>query len=356
MSLIPGSCLSSPLPSPFLVPPITSSYTHRSNDSIPTSNLGYFPSEETTAPQNPTIPIITGRYFPELAAFDDGGLESLEEYFDRFEHFCCRKYGPDKRQWLVVLEGKLTSEYLSCFKMSGGNSASYEVIKIQLINFYNNLKELGSIPVTNFSSVRYEGEGFYNYMSKLRFLFVKAYPRENPDTSKVLYEKLRDTLPEHVRKLVSAKYIEISTMFNKQITYTALQSYVLSLESCEKIQKVEPTLAFVEKDEPEKTQDLTRPRISFRKSTPKELEKDEKVCSFCKKVGHTEEKCFKKLKLCYQCGSSKHFILNCNKYKVGSKKEMCQFCDRIGHTAKTCWFANPKNKGSFTGTKDVSEN
>ena len=204
-------------------------------------------NEHNVSASGSQVSVISAKYVPEIGPFDEAGFESLQEYINRFEHFCSSKYGPDRRLWVGILESKLKGDYLTHYKMNGGINANYDVIKCQLINYYNLNKELGNIQINNFSSAKYQGEGVYNYMSKLRFLFKREYPEDDPETSDILYKKVKETIPDAVRKLVVGKYLEMRTLFNIKMSYRSLQDFVLSIETLnEPLESEKQTYTYVE--------------------------------------------------------------------------------------------------------------
>lgn len=318
----------------------------------------------------PYVSFISGKNVPEISVFDEFGLQSLDEYFIRFENFCNTKYGSDRQYWLMALENKLKGSFLTYYKMNGGHTSNYNLIKNQLLNYYKTTKELGNIKQVSFSSVKYEGEKIHDYMAKLRFLFTKAHPHIDPETSDELYEKLRNTLPEKIKKLVASKYLEMKTMFNMKMSYSALQNFVLALESCDEnlVSESSPTYSYLEEEQSNKNVHIVRPKIKLNSSRNVSHDKSElkEPCTHCTKSGHISENCYKKLGLCYRCGSNSHLISECKekqdavKSKKGVKLEtlVCQYCDKKGHIAKSCWFVNPKlrpkkeEKEPSSSTKD----
>ena len=86
------------------------------------------------------------------------------------------------------------------------------------------------------------------------------------------------------------------------------------------------------------------------------LEHQERVCGYCRRVGHTTEDCWKRRGLCLKCGASDHEIKDCQRYKIkevevpvedpllptdvrAEKVILCSFCQLSGHVRAECWRA-----------------
>ena len=52
----------------------------------------------------------------------------------------------------------------------------------------------------------------------------------------------------------------------------------------------------------------------YRKRRPSSTDSnldDDKICQFCKRTGHSFDKCWKRLKLCFRCGGNDHWRGSC---------------------------------------------
>ena len=169
---------------------------------------------------------LDNRKVVDFRKFDEDGSQSLDDYLVAFEKYCKNNIRGDKDTWADELLKYLSGDILTAYVGLKDANQSYEIIKTKLLTWYKGRHNLRKKRIKErFNNVSYEkGETLFLYSSRIEILFGQAYPKKNPETSKILVRKFIDTLPEFEKNRLSAVY-EYDRLKGNSMKWSEIQKY-----------------------------------------------------------------------------------------------------------------------------------
>lgn len=274
---------------------------------------------------------MDNRKIPELEKFDEDMNMELCEYLDMFEEHYSENFRGGKHFWLNELKKYLSGSLLESYTSIRQTENKYGKVKIKLIQWYEDEKESRKKK----SKRKYEnvqmraGESLLMYSNRLLSLFKKAYPRKSHETSNKLIDKFQQTVPRNVKHKLENQILHYK-LHNKRLTFKKLQKFagILDLNSnpVSDEESDNRDIVKINLSRPDYVKKSWQNNNNWENKRPVYTtnnfnvsgkipsvgnENNYKTCDYCKRFGHTYEKCRKRLRLCFKCGKPGHFSTNC---------------------------------------------
>ena len=312
---------------------------------------------------NTDYKLVQMKTMPEFEKFREEEGHDLIKYLDRFEDFCRQSYRGSKYLWIAELEKYLTGRTLEGFKAMRRFDDEYFEIKDRLIRWYNDEKEIRKAKAKQkFRNARPKpAESAYIYSNRLETLFSAAYPRRESSSSRTLIVKFKTTVPKQLANNLSSQMLSYK-MKGKTMRWHTVQK-------CARIFDVD---CQVRDDESMGEKEIVinigakkySPRNGVRFDGPNNDEGEEsfshmrsgykvgeegakkerngkrwepnytkvnertvrppmwqgQTCHTCGRFGHASQNCRMRLRLCFLCGNSQHFMRDCPYKKIEERK------------------------------------
>ena len=286
-----------------------------------------------------------------IPPFALGGTTSLHQYLQRFEDHCSRTYSGTLDEALPLLQSLLVGEVGEVFSACGGTETTYVKLKERMLRWLavqdGHMQQSARIRFDNAKPG--PGDDLALFALRLSSLFEDAFPGEDIQSSELLRDRLLQNLPQVIRE-----QLKLDIRYNKAIhNKTLLWDHYLTILQCKKhaVAGLDTTvLAATEETSRRRTSDRSemasglyvgaperdthggaiarRPNERWRKKSPhrspqhesrseqpmargRSSDRSSTSCRFCGRRGHTENLCRQKLGLCFACGSSEHFVRDC---------------------------------------------
>lgn len=275
--------------------------------------------------------------------FKGESQESFRRYLRTYETYFCKRYGKDDHQMSMALADFLTGGLLHAYETVGGAEMRYHQLKKHLIDYYDSQKVKGTRQwQKELSTARMtEDESVLLYGMRLKRLASKAYPDSERCRSKELHYNFVKTVPRWFRRI-----IDMREAMNEQMGLRRKLDWdeLMKLTKKEEQRRRKECSGSSDSDTKHRTVYYSRKANDNEWTANKQTTYDQngglprRECSFCGKLGHTEQFCFQKQGRkqqtgsgCGFCGKSNHSIENCRR-----KRGECLVCGSVDHFAKDC--------------------
>lgn len=281
---------------------------------------------------------LDNRAIPQLEKFEEGSSMSLERYLEEFEEYYHENYRGRKYFWLNELEKKLSGRTLEGYRSIRQADDEYEVVKMKLLRWYDEEKELRKKSARKkFDQARMkERESVLMYSNRLLSMFKIAFPKKNYESSETLMNRFRDTIPRKMKNIVDSQMFNLK-LVNKKMSFEKIQkcARLFDVENGENFQGQEETVVEEieinltnpvkneyynhdrkgswgeNKDSGYKQEYANRQYYKYPKTTFEPPTQTNYNCSYCGRYGHGFEDCRTRLRSCYKCGNQGHFARDC---------------------------------------------
>ena len=278
---------------------------------------------------------------PEIFSLESG--RSLRAFLRQFEGYCRSKYGSaTEDDWTAELGRLLSGEIRGVFDAFGGTERPFPAMALKLKEYCSRQGErIAAERHHSFQQAqRLSGESLRLFALRLERLFVKAYPRRDPETSAELSYKFLSSIPASDAKGLERdmhlvrKYSKATvTSWSDLVDLIQPDTYAGKVKSPpqspsktvwfgsgakpkghqgEKVAAAVPVTPPRQKG-PRVTAGSPPPRQTPRTPprTPPQTPPSSGLCGWCHKGGHRYEDCWRRLGLCLLCGSDQHFMMAC---------------------------------------------
>ena len=267
----------------------------------------------------------------DLPMFEEYGNVNLHEYISMFEEHYEANYKGSRKLWINELEKYLSGNILEYFLAIKQNETRYKKIKEKLTKWYDDENENRKRKAKRtFEKCKMKDEETsIMFSNRLLTNFKRAYPKKNCNKSETLISKFLKTIPRKLREKLDNQILNYK-LKNKKMTFDKIQRIVAVLD--------------VNEEHQEEEEDIIRINLAKHNGNDKKLDNDRKwdrdyklknksnlerdpqtspddhygVCSYCKRYGHNNENCRKRLRTCFKCGNFGHFVRDC---KLNNKME-----------------------------------
>ena len=290
---------------------------------------------------------LDNRTVPCPEPFDMMSGQSIDDFFTEFETYCTHTFRSHRNTWTIELGKFLTGELKDAFKALKGPNDRYDHIKDKIYQWYLNSREYtDSHTKAAFNDAHFEHhESLRLYSARLERLFKLARPKRDVNTSKLLQDKFMETVPNTIRTQLESAIGFSKMMTGAPLTWPRIVTFVSHLDlssnklassldtGCDIVYSarpvsVRPTLSQPKSQVRDASTQCTvqlprQPYQSFdnpqRDSQIRDVNAIQDVlCTFCKRVGHSNEFCRRRLGLCLLCGDKQHKVAQCPKRATSS--------------------------------------
>ena len=319
------------------------------------------------------------RVVPKLEVYDEEAGLSLVQYLERFEQYCEDNYRGGDYLWISELEQHLTGRTREGLRSIKQADDSYKMVKEKLVMWYEDESEVRKMKARKtFQSIKMrKEESMLMYCNRILSLFKIAYPKKNHQTSKILLDQFRLTIPNDVKQVVDNQILN-HKMIDQKITWSKIQKYarIFDVDIGMKKEKEEDDEDVVlinltesnnfksegyrqerRRYENDKEQEEPRRRSEYEKRDQRPTFRPQNQqfatyheprydkCRYCGRLGHKVEECRKRLRTCFKCG------------KGGHRAETCYTNRNYDSNKKPFQTMSPNNEDRFsTWNRNVDRN
>jgi len=200
---------------------------NQSNDE--TYNKNYFFSSDDTSNGNliKLLSRLDNRKLPKLDIYNDENGIDFIKYLNQFEQYYQENFKGEKYLWIGELKDHLNGRMLEVFNSVRQVDDSYEDIKIKLVAWYNDEKDIRE----DRAKVRFEkakkknSENALMFSNNLLAMFKLAYPDKNYKKSNILINKLKSCLSAGLRNAINSQMMNFK-MNDLDITWKDIQKVI----------------------------------------------------------------------------------------------------------------------------------
>lgn len=304
---------------------------------------------------------IDNRQAPIFVKYNEDSDLSLSAYLAKFEDHCEENYKGDQNAWIGELEKHLQGETLKAFHSLHSAGDDYNDIRSALLEWHADMKEARrERNKTLFKRARPDlNESMGLYSARLERMFKLSFPKRVICNNKELRDKFVSSVPKKLQRILKSQIMSCKIK-DKLVEWKSLQkcARIFDAENEEtsndsSVDEIEPSQRdivinvsarrgkdvalqcdnYVRPDNYEQmnqasehhlirppyipTQRIFTPQLQQTNSQRNLLSlrppsaASNVVCTFCNRIGHEQQNCRSRLKLCFICGDPGHFIGNC---------------------------------------------
>lgn len=321
--------------------------------------------------------------------YQQNGGETLYQFLERFEYYCSKSFPGSSEGMLPLLGSYLEGPVLKVYQTVVKGTYDYGEAKSKLLQWYREeVVKDKKREVEKFMEAKMEkNETASVYALRLEGLARRAFPGVDVQTMPLVRKRFLDSLSHQIKQQVESTLTTVETTFGMQVSWDRLVAIVdaniqgsvqkdnnekspevIDLTSSTPINRVTTAgsgncccgnsvyyhsvapgeagpigprgnnghdIRNSNKGAIPKTQPQKFPRREWTPSFySKKNEKPEEgqmiICGFCKKRGHSMEKC-RARPFCQFCGKRGHVFDDCF-----IAKNQCLFCKQKGHLVQNC--------------------
>lgn len=149
------------------------------------------------------------RPVPQLDSFNENSGQTLFQYLEKFEYYCCQNYKGKKYLWINELERHLTGGVLEALKSLHQFDDDYSEVKEKLLSWYRDESEIRKTRARKkFESARPKPkESLYIFGNRLETLYKIAHPRNNHNSSSTLIQQFKTAVCKKMRDVISSQIL-----------------------------------------------------------------------------------------------------------------------------------------------------
>lgn len=294
---------------------------------------------------------------PEPEVFTLHSGKSLARFFGKFEQFCLSKFNMETyEQWTSELRKYLKDDLLEMFNANGGSDLEYSCMKDVLLQYAKESEDLLESRKYNlFLNAKHSpGEKLYIFALRLEKLFSAVYPDSNTDHNIELRNRFLQAIPSSLSKEIEKEcYLVKIVNPEAEITWSSLKNLLRAKnnmhELSERTGTTSPSIWFNSSRNNVPMFNPNIPPPNYVSSHPCQCSSmmkaptyvssssgllcnnlshagglsvgpgnyhlrnvDQKICSWCGKVGHHYDFCRRRLNLCLRCGNPNHKVIDCH--------------------------------------------
>ena len=279
---------------------------------------------------------IDHRAIPKQEVFSESSGQDFEQYLSRFEEYCLDTFRGRKYLWIPELERHLSGKILEGFHSLRDYNDSYEEMREKLVSWYKDSRHLRRSAAKKFERAKMKPkESLFLFGTRLESLFKAAFPTHRVNESKTLINTYLENIPKVTKGEINSQVMTYK-LKHKKVTW----SFILK---CARLKDTERD-SRKQSSEEEKPEEIVinlskaaekyedrRPRNhyssnkgyinhrhNYQPETPAPGRRftdppESEWCNICKRFGHSFRNCRRRLRACFNCGASDHFIKDCNR-------------------------------------------
>ena len=287
--------------------------------------------------------------------FDPDLHRSLRDFLRNYERYFNAKFEGTSREMSGHLSGFLLGSAKAAYSAMRGYDMKYRNLKEKLIDWYEAQKvdSRESAQDEFRTELMRTSDSLVIYCLRLEHLAVRAYGNNEDELDQRLRKKLLVTAPEAFCLQVENAESVCSIFGDDKLSWSKLkklaEKYDRKLSEAGKTDERHRSRKAIffgyersnHRDERVHSRGYSRPRVSFADQVPPRGNKSgrgsprtslgrsfslagERSCQYCKKVGHTFDNCWARLKLCLVCGGADHWMRDCLKMNVRRSRYLQQ--------------------------------
>ena len=283
--------------------------------------------------------------------FNVNEVKTLDDFLSEFEDYAAEYCGSDQRKWLLELGTLLEGAAKASFTAINTGKISYEGVINKLRKWYKERskgrREDGHMA---FSQAKFkDGDSPYLFALRLESLIEGVKLANLTEREEFLLQKFMHEVPKSLRKKINERinYMEFIGKARGKTNWDIVREMLAEDESSDenatyswtRRASVPPPIDIFAQQHMKSSEQRrmsysdTLKEGGFNVMSPQTL-----MCRYCKKTGHEENSCRRKLRLCFICGSNKHMMQRCQDYKgkLQSKERNCHICGSKDHFYKNC--------------------
>lgn len=264
--------------------------------------------------------------------FEMNGKVSLKEYFQVYESYFIGKFNGTEFDQTQELANFIDGKLLEVYNIMGGRRLGYKKMKDELLKWYSKQRIGGKTYWREqfLRAVPEPEESLDLYGMRLIEIFQLAYPKADTQNSKELRARFLTTVSSAISsRITDAERVmkAASGGGKRRMEFSALveMAHELQLEQpkvvnwVRQMEPAERSVSYYRDDQPSKQQTRNSYTRTRTVSNERSNEANQKIkCSFCGRLYHTVDNCWRALKLCLICGG-KHEMKECPKHNDNGK-------------------------------------